>query len=100
MTGKLHIDDAPLVNAVSLSDAKTIAILRVDNLALEEGVALLESQIEDLTRRNKQLDDQYWWAVRGKDFFEGQLYEINRTIRLANEAAESDNYWAQQGEEE
>jgi hypothetical protein len=46
MTVMPHIDDAPLENAASLSDAKIISILRVDNKALEEGQDLLQAEID------------------------------------------------------
>lgn len=154
MTEMFEIDDAPPKTAVSLSDAKIISILRVDNAALEEGQALLQRQIDVLI-------DQLSHVTRGKIHFEngcaslekenaellseqgellGEIASLMRenaadhgTIdyhdlkewdqlivlnedhgswdevgedeiifkdRLAKEEAESDNYWAQHGEEE
>lgn len=89
MTEMPRIDDAPKPTAVSLSDAKTISILRVDNKALEEGQDLLQAEIDLLgevlvdLRNDKRMNERKIYAMlKTQNIMILQAAQDNETIRI------------------
>jgi len=85
MTEMPHIDDALITTAVSLSDAKTISILRVDNKALEEGQDMLQAEIDLLgevlvdLRNDKRMNERKIYAMLKTQNI--MILQAHRTMR-------------------